>query len=306
MTVLRHDYAGSHRIQMGLVQNMTVDTGYGLHRRRLLTFIGAAAAGIMPLDAMGAIQTTAKPVTDGDCTNEPSVQMLSDWGAGKPIYASIAESGPQIDWVPSGLPVPMLPYLIPPDWRAVTGQCDAIDRDGVPQWTNQQLQVPWLTLARVLNKDSTAAFEYIVGNIQGQPLTPQQVTTIARASLLGPDPKLKAVCSVDSSADPLAPMFFSADRYEDSLLLTSVTALGLPDVFLPATTVSITSIFGPRDEMEDLMHDVFLRILFQFLGGGSSSDDEDDDDDDDDPDDSEDDGTGHYLPAVALTRTRFG
>jgi len=42
-----------------------------------------------------------------------------------------------------------------------------------------------------------------------------------------------------------------------------------PDIYLPATTVSITSIFGPRAEMEDLMYDVFLRILFQFLGGGS-------------------------------------
>ena len=237
-------------------------------RRKLVAGLAAVAAPV----ALGAraygMQSDTTAITDGDCTSEPSVQMLFDWRAGKPVYDSPADSGPQPDWIASNLPVPLLPYLIPPDWRAVVGYCDSISTSGEPQWTDQPMQLPWLYLARVLNNDSTAAFETISGNIQGQPLTPEQVSSIAKASLVGGNADLDPVCTIDDSANTLAPAYFAVDRSGENLLLTSVTSIGLPDIYLPATTVSITSMFGPRKEMEDLMHDVYLRILFQFLGGG--------------------------------------
>ncbi|HQY32269.1 MAG TPA: hypothetical protein PK691_13305, partial [Thermomicrobiales bacterium] len=83
-----------------------------LQRRQIIA--GLAAVGL-PLGfgtRAYTQQTAPTAITDGDCTSEPAVQMLFDWRAGKPVYSSVAEAGPPISWVPSNLPVPMLPYLI--------------------------------------------------------------------------------------------------------------------------------------------------------------------------------------------------
>jgi hypothetical protein len=52
-------------------------------------------------------------------------------------------------------------------------------------------------------------------------------------------------------------------------LITFGNSTVLPHDIAPATVVSFTSLYGPRRDMEDLMCNAFLRILFQFLGGGS-------------------------------------
>ena len=158
------------------------------------------------------------------------------------------------------------------------------------------MQVPWLTLNRVISPEGDAAFEYAVGNIQGQPLHPLQVADIAKQSVLGEVPELSEICLIDATADPLAPSWFTADYWEDSVLITAGTALGLPDFYLPATTVTFQKILAPRRDLEELMYDVFLRILFQFLGGGGSDVDDggggDDDGDNGGDNDGDDGGDG--------------
>ena len=67
-----------------------------ISRRALVSGLSAAALPVIGLHtAFGQTQPTA--VTTGDCGREASVQMLFDWRAGKPVYTSVADAGPQID-----------------------------------------------------------------------------------------------------------------------------------------------------------------------------------------------------------------
>ena len=109
--------------------------------------------------------------------------------------------------------------------------------------------------------------EYVVGNIQGDPLSTQQVAVIAKLGILGEGQQLRSVCAYDDQ-NPLAPTWFDADRVNRSVLVSTGTALGLPDFYLPATTVTYNNLYGPRTSFESLMRTVFIRIFFQFLGGG--------------------------------------
>jgi len=237
--------------------------------RRSLVFAGAAA---MTLPMLGARQTSGQDtaVIEGDCEDEPSLQMLFDWRDGKPVYESIADSGPQIDWVPFEHPSLPVPSLIPPDWTGVAGWADSFSRDGVPEWQDAPLALPQLTMSRIVAPDGDAAFEYAVGSIQQVLLTTADSATLAKENVLGADPTLRSVCVIDDQYNQLSPGWFTADRHETSLLATFGNALQLPHDIVPATVVTFTSLYGPRKDMEQLMFDVFLRILFQFLGGGSS------------------------------------
>jgi hypothetical protein len=129
-----------------------------------------------------------------------------------------------------------------------------------------------------------------VGTIQQAILTNRDSLRIARQSVLGADPDLESVCLIDDQYNALAPGWFTVDRYESDLLITFGNTQALPHDIAPATVVSFTSMYGPRRDMEDLMYDVYLRILFQFLGGGS--DDTDGNGDESDGDDESDDGEG--------------
>jgi hypothetical protein len=99
-----------------------------------------------------------------------------------------------------------------------------------------------------------------------------QAADLAKRGLLGADAKYRQVCVIDDQLNALSPGWFTADRQRTNLLLTFGNAQQLPSLYLPATVVTYNTIYGPRREMEELMYNVFLRILFQFLGGGGSDD----------------------------------
>lgn len=103
-------------------------------------------------------------------------------------------------------------------------------------------------------------------------LTTTQSSLIAKQSLLGADPTLRTVCSIDDQNNLLAPGWFTADRHRTNLIMTFGNALQLPHETAAATVVSFNTLYGPRSDMEELMFDVFLRILAQFRGGGGSDD----------------------------------
>ncbi len=236
-------------------------------RRALLG--GASIVGVGAWAHRASGRQASDPVVEGDCEDEPAVRMLFNWRAGLPVYQSVAESGPQLDWQPFNHPDFLGPFLIPPGWTGSAAWAASFTRDGVPEWRDEPMSLPQLTLSRVTSPDRDASFEYAIGSIQNALLTTQQSATVAKQSVLGANPRLRSVCSVDDQGNALAPGWFSADRHRSSLLITFGTALPLPSEVLPGTVVSFNSMFGRRREMEDLMYDVFLRILFQFLGGGS-------------------------------------
>jgi hypothetical protein len=242
-----------------------------------------------------ARQPAPTPVLAGDCTIEPGLQLLINWRLGMPVLTH-QELLPPLDWKSASHPTLPLFLMIPPDWQMLAGWANSYTDSGMPIWQDSPPQVPELTLARVISPDATAAFDYAVGNIQGQPLAPQQVAVVAEQTTLGEKPRLRPICSYDD-ANPLAPSWFYAFHHLQSVLITSGTALGLPDVYLPATTVTFQNVYAPSEELESLMRTVFIPILTQFMAGGGSDDDDggggdDDNGDDDGDDDGEDDGEG--------------
>ncbi len=42
-------------------------------------------------------------------------------------------------------------------------------------------------------------------------------------------------------------------------------------MLIPSTTVTYQNIMGPRREFEDLVREVFIPILFQFIGKGGEN-----------------------------------
>jgi hypothetical protein len=258
--------------------------GTRFDRRLLLATPLVAGASWWAQRASG--QETA--LTEGDCEDEPSVALLFAWRAGQPIYNSPADGAPQADWVPFEHPSLPVPYLIPPGWTGIPAWADSFTRSGMPEWQDAPLQLPQLTLARVVSPDGDAVFEYAVGSIQQVLLTTMQSAFIAKQSVLGENPDLNQVCAIDDQANPLSPAWFSVDRAASDLLITYGNALQLPHDIAPATVVTFTSLFAPRRQMPDLMYEVFFRILFQFLGG-PSSDGGDEVDESDDADDTTDD-----------------
>lgn len=92
---------------------------------------------------------------------------------------------------------------------------------------------------------------------------------VAKLGVLGEGQQLKPVCAYDEQ-NPLTTTWLDADRVNRSVLVSTSTAIGLTDFYLPATTVTYNNLYGPHSSFESLMRTVFIRIFFQFLGGGDN------------------------------------
>lgn len=269
------------------------------HRRAFMRAVTGLAAVAVGGGLTRVLAQTSPTLTGtGDCTDEPGVQLLIDFSQGVPIPGvTISGLTPPVGW--NLFPHPTLPtaLFIPPDWIGIAAWADSYSRSGRPNWTDVRPRTPQLNLLRVMSPDEEIAFEYIVGSILGQPLSPKQVAQVGKQSLLGEDPDVESVCTyIDSN--PLNPAFLEADRFGRSVHITSGFAVGLESVFQPATTVTINNFFGPRHDFEEIARELFLRFIVQFMGGGGSEggggdggggDDDDDGDGGGDGDDDDDD-----------------
>ncbi len=222
-----------------------------MNRRSLVAGVASlAATGLWVRRTSG---NQPGPVMEGDCEEEPAIAMLFDWRAGRSVYRSVADAGPQIGWEPFHHPSALGPFLIPPGWTGVAAWADSFTREGVPEWQARPLALPQLTLSRIVSPDGEAAFEYAVGSIQQVLLDTGQAATIAKQSMVGESPRLRPVCTIDDANNQLMPAWFTVDRHRSSLLTTFGNVAQLPDHIVPATVVSFTTMYGPRRDMEDLM-----------------------------------------------------
>ena len=201
------------------------------------TFLHAAAvvagAGLPGFAPRSLAQTSTTLTGDGDCTVEPGVQLLIDFSLARPTTGiSLTDLLPPATWKAFTHPTLPLILFIPPDWTGIAGWADSYSRTGRPNWVEQRPSVPQLNLARVVSPDGTAAFEYVVGNILGDPLTPEQVGPIAKQSLLGEAPDVRSICTF-LDTNPVNPAFFQADGFEQSIHITAGNAIGLPERLLP-------------------------------------------------------------------------
>lgn len=207
------------------------------------------------------------------CREEPSIQMLDAWRSGISPYESSLDAGPQPDWQYFEHPDMLGPSLVPPDWFAFPGWADSYSRSGAPRWEDERMSQPQLTSSRVVSPDGDAAFELVTGTVHGALLTLDEAMHLARQSVVVPDPDLRRVCYYEDPQDLSGPSWFSADRHERSLLITMGTIFHMPSDYAPMTGLGFNLFIGPRRQMEDLMYDVFLRILYQFLRKPEGGDD---------------------------------
>ncbi len=213
-------------------------------------------------------QELTTPVVSGDCSTEPGVQALIDFRLGR-AGVSLAQLQPPLDWKLYSHPSLPLTLFIPPDWQPQAGWATRFTDSGMPIWETTPPSTPQLSGFRLTRSDGLAAFEYVVGGIQAQPLTVPQAASVALQGFLGGSPRMTTICTTEDP-NPLAPSWFLAAHLDDYVVLSGGTALPLPDIYLPFTTMTYQNMIAPRDDLERVMREVYFRIFVQFMGGGSS------------------------------------
>lgn len=232
--------------------------------RRAFVLAAAALSIHGPRSPASAQWSAPTPTYTGECSLEPGVQLLVDWRLGVPVM-SMAEQLPGNDWALYTHPTLPLVFYYPPDWTPVALWAEDVDDHGVPVWTDQPPVIPTLSLARIVSPDQDAVFEFAVGNVTGPVLAPHDAALVAKQGLVGEDPDLREICLYEDQ-NPLAPSWFHADRLDRAIIVSSGVAIGNPQMFIPSTTVTYQNIIGPRRDFEDLVREVFIPILFQFIG----------------------------------------
>jgi hypothetical protein len=249
--------------------------------------LGLAALGIAKTRSHIRAQGLLDGEFTGDCSREPGVQLILDWQAGFPVL-SITDLVAPRSWETYTHPALPLALRIPPNWTAIAGYATSFSQSGRPEWTEDRPAVPQLVLLRLVTEDESAAFEYAVGNVPVANLDPEEFIPSAQQSLLGEDPELRNVCTYRDE-EVLSQTAFSVDRWQGNVVVASVSTFGVANSLSPTTTVTVTNLFGPRRDFEELAREVFVRLLVQFMGnasgtgsgGGGGGDDDDDDGGDD-------------------------
>lgn len=258
-------------------------SGRRLTRRWVAVALGAVG---MTLVLPGAARKQPASVLAGrECGGNDGVVLLRTWFE-EGLTALGLELGdflPLPEWESKLFPTGMsLRY--PPDWTAEALYADTYSDSGRPIWTDERLAVPQLQAMRLVSPDGKAAFEFAVGNIQGILLEPDQSAWIAAQSLLGDEPTVEVLGGFEvEDTYGIAPGWFRAgeadrslDTAEDAereatLIVVAGTNSHLasvaPGAFPDVTTATYYAIGGPEGDFEELTRDVFLRVLFQFLGG---------------------------------------
>jgi hypothetical protein len=216
-------------------------------------------------EALAQIRTGLDGVVTGDCRSEPGVALLADFNLGLPV-APIPDLLPPLDWVWYFNPQIGLSYRYPATWTAETLWAEQFSPQGAPMWTSQQPFVPALTTARVVSPDGSASFEAAVGTLYGVLLSRLQAATVADLGVAGAASRLTPICDYEDR-NPLAPAWFRAAYVDQSVLVSEGYALPNPSAFTPNTVVTYYAMIGRREELETLMREIYLRILFQFIPG---------------------------------------
>lgn len=214
-----------------------------------------------------------QPDIEGVCEDEPAVDMLFRWQTGQLIHESMVDAGPQPDWKPYNRPGTQGMIFIPPDWEGTAAWADSYTRHGAPIWRDEPMAQPHLLLSHVVSPDGRSSFSTVTGLIDDALLDAEEVSLVARQGIVGDNPRLRPICMIDNPGAVDGPSWFTADRHRSNLMITMGTYLQMPDSTLPMTGLGYNAMYMRRRQSEEVMYDVFLRILFQFLrsaGGGST------------------------------------
>lgn len=249
-----------------------------LNRRTLLTGASAvtATAWIQQRHAAGAGQLSVS----GDCSLEPALQHVFNFSTSNfnalPLHRmGSLEPGP--DWVISQSPELGI-LLTPPGWRVINEVANTFDREGLPQWQSGQLPFPWWATTVVESPDASTGYIFIRGALDDIHITPAAGADLTRHLVMLPDVQPQSLClaeQVDNLGDMTNEYWVSGDRYDHELLLsrgTSIVSSVSGSNLGPGSTFLIDAFVAPADRAEDLVLDVYLKILYQLLPKGGAGD----------------------------------
>lgn len=257
---------------------MTSPRNRFFNRRTLLMSTPILAAGLWSQRPQASRASQIE--LTGDCSVEPALQYVYDFSTSNFMALPLQRMGsldPGPDWVIARSPE-LGVLLVPPDWIVVNGWANSFDRDGIPEWSGTQPQYPFWATTLVASPDETVAYMYVTGSVDQVELTPADGAQIARNVMMGVERRNRSLClaeQVDPQYDMQLGHWISGDRYGSDLLFTrgstiisSVSGANLG----PGTTFLFDGFVVPRAEAEDLVLDVYLKILYQLLPKGGATD----------------------------------
>ena len=203
------------------------------------------------------------------CLAEPGIALFLDVFQGASTLTS-TELLPGADWQVYSTPYTTVAFLYPPDWNAQVLSASTFSPGGAPQWMSGPPGTPGLVSARVVSPDSTAAWEYAVGTLQGVALTIEQAIMVAEGGLLGDAGAGSRLCmhTEQNMAGGLA--WLTAVDSNGLLVLTNGTLFADASGFTPYSVLTYYAFAAPRAQFELVMRSVFLPIQWQLLQSGGS------------------------------------
>lgn len=247
------------------------------------TLLGLAPAAAVATWAMLRASSNARQMeVDGDCAREPAADLLYNFVTTN--FAALPYVGldDRVDWR-LGQSTKFGAFMAPPDWSVVNAWANEWGPNGIPRWQTEPLPAPAWTTTTVIAPDQDALWMYVEGSVDDIYLTPELAGELARATIVGSDANLRDVCALRQTdivnTELENTLFMTADRQGSELLLTHGWALLAPfggPSLGKGSAFGITGMIAPRRHAEDVMRDVFLRIMWQLLprAGGGSDDDE--------------------------------
>lgn len=253
-----------------------------LNRRALLAMPPLAGIGLIAQRMTSAQSPQLE--TRGDCLDEPALRMLLDFQTGnwdRLPFTREEDVLPEADWV-VGVSPEIGALLVPPDWTFLNVWANSFAENGVPEWQAEQMVYPWWAATFIISPDESAAFISVTGGVDGRPyLGAGDLVELAQNTIMGSADEGREVCAAlqeqQAGLGMNEVLYTFGSRYGRDLLVCRGWGLQ-SDVSGPSagpgTTFNFDVMIGPRRESEELMTDVFMRILWQMLpksGDGAST-----------------------------------
>ena len=203
------------------------------------------------------------------CLAEPGIALFLEVFQGRSNLTS-HELLPGTNWQLFTLPYGLVAFLYPPDWIGQVLFASTFSQNAAPQWTGQQQNASGIVSTRVTTADSTAAWEYAVGTLQGIALTLDQSVAIAEGGILGDGYTGTRLCMHTEPALNGGVAWLTAIERNGLLVLTNGTLFADASGLSPFSVLTYYSFVGPRAQFEQLMRSVFIPIQWQLLYAGGS------------------------------------
>ena len=255
---------------------MTNSLHRSVSRRYLIASAPLIAAGLWSR-RLGS-SSAAKIETTGDCTLNPALRHVYNFATSNFAALPLERLGsmdPGVDWEMNQTPELGLLFT-PPDWEVSHAWANVFDRSGEPQWQGSPVPPPNWVITIVASPDDTAGYIFAKGALDNVSLSPADGAEMARRMVMGDSNRSERLCEAlqtDAQYQLDTSYWITGDQFGKDLLLSRGTLLASSVGgfhFGPGTTFLFDAFVAPQDQSEDLVLDVYLKLLYQQLPKGGS------------------------------------